>query len=79
MKDEIKLPNNVECYEKFKKTFKNLSTKELNLLVSNDSVKYYKKGSLVYSEGTRMKGCYFVYSGVVKIFQTGHEGKDHKI
>lgn len=79
MKDEIKLPNNGECCEKFKKTFKNLSARELNLLFSNDSVRYYKKGSLVYSEGTRMKGCYFVYSGIVKIFQTGHEGKEQII
>ena len=33
----------------------------------------------MYSEGTCMKGCYFVYEGVVKIYQTGNEGKEQII
>ena len=27
----------------------------------------------------RIKGCYFVYSGIIKIYQTGHEGKNQII
>lgn len=79
MKDEIKLPDRTECSKKFSQTFKNLSSSELDLLFSDYSVKFYKKGSIVYSEGTCMKGCYFIYSGIIKIFQTGHEGKEQII
>lgn len=76
MKEEVKLPGIVECREKFRQTFKNLSNEELTELFQNNSVKFYKKGSLVYAEGTRMRGCYFVYSGIIKIYQTGQEGKE---
>lgn len=76
MKEEIKLPGNAECCEKFRQAFKNLSTAELSPLFCNNSIKFYKKGSVVYLEGTRMKGCYFVYSGIIKIYQTGNEGKE---
>ena len=79
MKDEIRLPDQQECREKFSRTFRNLSQDELNLLFSDEFVQFYKKGSIVYSEGARMKGCYFVYNGIIKIFQTGYEGKEQII
>lgn len=76
MKEEIKLPGNTECCAKLKQTFKNLSAEELDELSRYSTVKFYKKGSIVYAEGTRMKGCYFVYNGIIKIYQTGNEGKE---
>lgn len=79
MKDEIKLPDRAECCKKFSQTFRNLSPSELDLLFSDYSVKFCPKGNLVYSEGACMKGCYFIYSGIIKIFQTGHEGKEQII
>lgn len=79
MKDEIKLPDRAECCKKFSQTFRNLSPSELDLLFSDYSVKFCPKGDLVYSEGACMKGCYFIYSGIIKIFQTGHEGKEQII
>ena len=48
MKDEIKLPDQQECREKFSRTFRNLSQEELNLLFSDEFVQFYKKGSIVY-------------------------------
>lgn len=74
----IVLPDLGSCYKKLKQTFTNLSDEELKGLLRPDSVKYYKKGELIYAEGTRIKGCYFIYSGIIKIYQTGHEGK-HQI
>lgn len=49
------------------------------MLFACNSVKHYKKGSLVYAEKTRIKGCYFIYSGIIKIYQTGSEGKEQII
>ena len=65
----IVLPDLGSCYKKLKQTFTNLSDEELKGLLRPDSVKYYKKGELIYAEGTRIKGCYFIYSGIIKIYQ----------
>lgn len=73
------LPDQESCCKKLKQTFTNLSDQELKSLLSSDSIRSYKKGELIYSEGTRIKGCYFVYSGIIKIYQTGHEGKEQII
>ena len=78
MKGEVvTLPDSEICRRKFRETFKTLS--DPTPLFLPDCVKAYKKGTLVYSEGTCMKGCYFVYEGGVKIYQTGNEGKEQII
>lgn len=79
MTSNVSLPDIGSCYQKLKHTFTNLTDDELKGLLRPDSVRYYKKGELIYSEGTRIKGCYFVYSGIIKIYQTGHEGKEQII
>lgn len=73
------LPEMEQCYQKLKGTFTNLSTEELQGLLKPDAIKFYRKGELIYPEGARIKGCYFVYSGIIKIYQTGHEGKEQII
>lgn len=49
------------------------------MLVHPDAMKFYKKGERIYTEGARIKGCYFIYSGIIKIFLTGQEGKEQII
>lgn len=79
MNTPISLPDIAQCCEKLKHTFKNLSGQELNRLLAEQSIRSYKKGSIVYEEGARIKGCYFIYSGIIKIYQTGNEGKEQII
>lgn len=79
MKDIITLPDNRECCEKFSRTFKNIPEQVLETLFMENSVKFYKKGSVIHSEGARIKGCYFIYNGIIKIYQTGKEGKEQII
>ncbi len=73
------LPDIDLCCRKLKQTFANLTDEELKGLLRQDSIRHYKKGELIYAEGTRIKGCYFIYSGIIKIYQTGHEGKEQII
>lgn len=73
------LPDLESYGKKLKRTFSNLSEPELKSLVRPDFIRLYKKGELIYAEGTRIKGCYFVYSGIIKIYKTGHEGKEQII
>lgn len=78
-KDERKhsaLPDCDQCCRKLKQTFPELSEEEIRGVITPDTIKYYRKGELIYPENARIKGCYFIYSGVIRIYQTGHEGKE---
>ncbi|MDL2231222.1 Crp/Fnr family transcriptional regulator [Porphyromonadaceae bacterium OttesenSCG-928-L07] len=79
MKENRVLPDIEACKEKFKTIFKNISPEVLNLLNCSENIHFFKKNAVIYSEGARMKGCYFVYEGIVKIYQTGNEGKEQII
>ena len=79
MKEEALLPDVSECIGKFKLTFKNVSDSEIEALFADTTIKFHKKGEYIYNEGARIKGCYFLFSGIVKIFQTGVAGKDQII
>jgi CRP-like cAMP-binding protein len=45
----------------------------------NKITETYKRGSIVYQEGNRMKGFCCVQSGIIKIYQTGFDGKEQII
>ena len=76
---DITLPAPESCYKKLKRTFPNLTDAEFQTLLAPNSIHACKKGELLYEEGTRIKGCYFIYSGIIKIYQTGQEGKEQII
>lgn len=79
MKQNPNLPNCNQLAEKFGETFRHLSVEDLNLLFWDEDVHFFKRGSVIYSEGDSAKGCYFLYSGVLKVFKTGVEGKEQII
>ncbi|MDR1274334.1 MAG: Crp/Fnr family transcriptional regulator [Odoribacteraceae bacterium] len=79
MKEEVALPDISRCISKFKQTFKHVAEAEFAKLLADATVTAYKKGEFVYEENSRVKGCYLLYSGIVKIFQTGNEGKEQII
>lgn len=79
MKEEILLPDITTCMHKFKESFKTTPVQEIKGLFAETTIQSYKKGEFVYRENTRISGCYFLYSGTVKIFQTGQRGKDQII
>ncbi|MDR2130097.1 MAG: Crp/Fnr family transcriptional regulator [Odoribacteraceae bacterium] len=79
MKEAVSLPDIFQCTGKFKQRFKHLPDDELDILFEGATVKEYGKGELIYMENTRVKGCFLLYSGAVKIFQTGSEGKEQII
>lgn len=79
MKQVPTLPNCDQSAEKFTKTFHNLSVDELNLLFLDENCNFFKRGSVVYNEGSKAAGCYFLYSGILKVYKTGIEGKEQII
>jgi CRP-like cAMP-binding protein len=59
--------------------FRHLEEKELQEIMLSKITETYKRGSIVYREGNRMKGFYCVQSGIIKIYKTGFDGKEQII
>ena len=59
--------------------FRHLVEQELQEIMLNKITETYKRGSIIYQEGNRMKGFCCVQSGIIKIYQTGFDGKEQII
>ena len=59
--------------------FRHLLEQELQEIMLNKITETYKRGSLVYQEGNRMKGFCCVQSGIIKVYKTGFDGKEQII
>ncbi len=59
--------------------FKTLSDEEHELLSSKLKCNLYKKGDILYREGSRITGCYCIQKGVLKIYKTGVDEKSQII
>ena len=59
--------------------FRHLVELELQEIMLNKITETYKRGALIYQEGNRMKGFCCVQSGIIKIYQTGFDGKEQII
>lgn len=80
MKKNVDLPSCEEVIATFTTNYNQLSDEQLNqLFFNNNNSKIYSRGEDIYHQGRRVNGCYFVYSGIVKVYQTGGEGKEQII
>jgi CRP-like cAMP-binding protein len=59
--------------------FKHLSEEELVQTLLEGSADKYKRGNVVYDEGSKINGFYIVCKGIIKIYKTGFDGKDQII
>jgi CRP-like cAMP-binding protein len=55
--------------------FKSLSNEELEMLNSSLKCNTYRKGEIIYREGSRITGIYCVKKGILKIYKTGVDSK----
>ena len=67
------------CTVRVHQLFRHLNEKELQNVSINKITESYKRGSIIYREGNRMKGFYCVQSGIIKIYKTGSDGKEQII
>ena len=73
------LPQDSNCSSCIIRThplFRHLNEEEIQDISLNKITETYKRGSIIYREGNRMKGFYCVNSGIVKIYKTGFDGKE---
>ena len=59
--------------------FKGLSNTQVEQATQSMICNFYKKGAIIYNEGSRINGSYIVNSGVLKIYKTGFDGKEQII
>lgn len=61
------------------KFFKHLTDTEIGKVNYDKTCQLYKKGSVVYREGSRLTGFYCITKGILKIYKTGIDGKEQII
>ncbi len=59
--------------------FKGLTDAEVEKISHNMVCNQYRRGAIVYNEGSRINGSYVVCSGILKIYKTGFDGKEQII
>ncbi len=79
MRSSINRPSEEECELSGFQLFKKLTEPEFTQLNYDKTCSLYKKGSIIYREGSRLTGFYCVTKGIVKIFKTGIDGKEQII
>ncbi|MBN2348337.1 MAG: Crp/Fnr family transcriptional regulator [Bacteroidales bacterium] len=67
------------CFQDTKSVFRHLSNEELELIPQEQAPDFYKRGEIIYSEGSRINGFYYVMKGIIKIYKTGFDGKEQII
>ncbi len=56
--------------------FKSLTPEENIFVDSQKLCKEYKRGEVIYREGSRMNGVFCLNSGILKLYKTGSDGKE---
>lgn len=79
MRSSISRPTEEECELSGFQLFKKLTEQEFAQLNYDKTCSLYKKGSIIYREGSRLTGFYCVTKGIIKIFKTGIDGKEQII
>ncbi len=78
----IDFSDQINCESCIKTThplFRHLNDGEIENIFLNKITETYKRGSIIYQEGHRMKGFFCVQKGIIKIYKTGLDGKEQII
>lgn len=67
----------LSCNSRSKSIFCDLNGDEIAGLDENKETTVYKKGQVIFNEGSRPRGLYCVNDGKVKVSKMGDEGKEH--
>jgi CRP-like cAMP-binding protein len=79
MKNLQTLSCNDGCLVRSNTIFKHLTPEELEKVNFEKATEHYKRGSIIYREGSRINGCYCLQNGIIKVFKTGIDGKEQII
>ncbi len=76
---EIPIPYCDRCAAETGSIFKHLSPEEVEMINFEKEFRQYKRGEILYNEGSRISGFFCIHSGIIKVFKTGLDGKEQII
>jgi CRP-like cAMP-binding protein len=76
---ELPVPFCDKCAMENDAIFKHLTREEVDMINFEKEFRQYKRGEILYNEGSRISGFYCIHSGIIKIFKTGFDGKEQII
>jgi len=76
---EAEIPFCNECSTETCSLFKYLNTDETDRLNFAKEFRQFKRGDVLYKEGSRISGFYCIHSGIIKVYKTGLDGKEQII
>ena len=79
MRSVIKRPTEQETNLSGFQLFNKLTEEEFTRLNYDKTCSLYKKGTVLYREGSRLTGFFCVTKGIIKIYKTGIDGKEQII
>ena len=79
MKSRNHIPSCDNCLNEIDFIFKHLTPEEHTRINNEKVCNSFKRGSIIYHEGSRTNGFYCINSGVLKIFKTGIDGREQII
>lgn len=77
--EEVPVPLCDKCSITTGSLFRHLTLDEVNLINYEKEFRKYKRGEILYNEGSRISGFYCIHSGIIKVFKTGFDGKEQII
>ncbi|MCH7657646.1 MAG: Crp/Fnr family transcriptional regulator [Bacteroidetes bacterium] len=75
MKQNSYIPDCDDCSLEYNSVFKYLTKDEMDRVNYEKKCCHYKRGKILYNEGSRINGCYCINKGIIKIYKTGIDGK----
>lgn len=76
---EIYIPFCEKCPIYSSSVFRHLSKEQIEILNFKKNFRQYKRGDVLYVEGSRISGFYCINKGIIKVFKTGIDGKEQII
>ena len=76
---DISVPVCDKCSPETGSIFINLTNEEVDLINYRKEFRHFKRGDILYKEGSRISGFYCIHSGIIKVFKTGFDGKEQII
>ncbi len=79
MRNTTHRPTEIETDLSNFQLFKKLTEDEFSRLNYDKTCSVYKRGTVLYREGSRLTGFYCITKGIIKIYKTGIDGKEQII
>lgn len=76
---DVPVPFCDKCAMESGSLFRHLTREEADMVNYEKEFRQYKRGEVLYREGSRISGFYCLHTGIIKVFKTGLDGKEQII